>query len=743
MGNVQANGRAAGECSCLRVFSREKTDVEESVELQSISAAESSDEGNTDLHNAVMLVCKSDEANCSHDYNDIDQLMSCATNLNKPNKKGYTAIGIAVEFPHRKTVKHMLKQDKDGRLYLDYYPGDSESTLREIIMQTFPDLQPLQKPPVMEKMNSSERNIKLLAALQHDEYKIFEENIPDFPNPNPWYNEPYYSSLLEIACHMKNRKEFVKLLLDKGADPDIKNRVTDMPLLHATARSGNLDVLKVLLKHPNVDKSVTDNKNRTILHWLASVSGKKPGDKERLDSCFKLVLNSCENKIIDWEDNEGNTALYIAVKSEFQDRVLLLLKRGADITLSIHGTPILTSVSTPMLEAILDDCLECNDEPETNEDLKLTFSYEIINKIMPHMAECPHQRELLKHPVTSCFINLHYEYIMVPFFLRLFTHSAMLLIFTSVILFDVSLHFGLRIVPAVIIAAFGISDLIILIYFRTADYLWIMEILPFLPAFFYACGLDFDVLTSSRVWPHVTVIALLCPWLKLLWMTWRLPWVAVKMEMFRRVSVTFFKYMATYSILIIIFTLTICTVAKESQNLASVGFSELFSSMLRTIFLSTGAVEFSSIPFVTLSSTSYMIYLLFVFLMVTILLNLLNGLAVFDTQEIIRDAETVSFVVKVKLLKVNNIHRISQKLFGPNKMKEGKLSLYPNRWKAPFLRLLVRSNVLSSVSHCIRIKRQPRKKPQSPEEKLAAMEKKLTEMQETLNNIVTRLDNRE
>jgi hypothetical protein len=44
---------------------------------------------------------------------------------------------------------------------------------------------------------------------------------------------------------MKNRKHFVKRLLGSGEDPNTKNRVTGVPLIHATARSGNLDVLKI------------------------------------------------------------------------------------------------------------------------------------------------------------------------------------------------------------------------------------------------------------------------------------------------------------------------------------------------------------------------------------------------------------------------------------------------------------------------------------------------------------------
>jgi hypothetical protein len=287
----------------------------------------------------------------------------------------------------------------------------------------------------MERLDSCDGD-KIFSALQHDKYDIFSENLSQ-TNPNPSYGEPYHSSLLKIACQMKNRERFVELLREKRADPNTKNGVTGMPLINSTARSGNLVVLKILLEHHNVDASVTDNKNRTILHWLARVSGKNPGDKDRIDSCFKLVLNSCKNNFIDWKDDFENKALQIAVKSGFKNRVLFLLKRGADITLSIHGTPILSSVSTPMLEEILEDCLECNDEPEKSEDLKLTFNYEILHKIIPHMTECPHQRELLQHPVTSCPINLHY----VQFTVRIFTKVFLYLIWLFLPTIDV-LFFG-------------------------------------------------------------------------------------------------------------------------------------------------------------------------------------------------------------------------------------------------------------------------------------------------------------
>ena len=78
-------------------------------------------------------------------------------------------------------------------------------------------------------------------------------------NPIPWYDEPYHSSLLEIACQMKKRDQFVKILLDKSADPNVRYRATGMPLIHVTAWSGNLHLLQTLLRKKKIDLNGNEN----------------------------------------------------------------------------------------------------------------------------------------------------------------------------------------------------------------------------------------------------------------------------------------------------------------------------------------------------------------------------------------------------------------------------------------------------------------------------------------------------
>ena len=180
------------------------------------------------------------------------------------------------------------------------------------------------------------------------------------------------------------------------------------------------------------------------------------------------------------------------------------------------------------------------------------------------------------------------------------------------------------------------------------------------------------------------------------------------MEMFKRVSFSFLKYTADYSILLIAFSLINCVTFKGSSTK---GYNDLVSVLSHAVLKIADMFrgELSDIQFDTLPGTSHVIFL-FVFLANLILMNMLISLAVGDTQELRRDAETLTVVARVRKIMDINIHYISQKFFRPNEMKDGKLSVYPNRWKPPFPRLLVRFSDLPCFSHCIRTKRQPSKK---------------------------------
>ena len=133
---------------------------------------------------------------------------------------------------------------------------------------------------------------------------------------------------------------------------------------------------------------------------------------------MKLLLrsNNIWKKGIDDRDSSGNTALYTAVESVFQERTKLLLNKGADVMVLEQGSKILLSASLPILEGILDDCLLSNDKPVTSSDLLLWFKNTFLMHIVPRIAESEHLQDLLRHPVISSFLILKWDNIRVFFF---------------------------------------------------------------------------------------------------------------------------------------------------------------------------------------------------------------------------------------------------------------------------------------------------------------------------------------
>jgi hypothetical protein len=85
-------------------------------------------------------------------------------------------------------------------------------------------------------------------------------------------------------------------------------------------------------------------------------------------------------------------------------------------------------------------------------------------------------------------------------------------------------------------------------------------------------------------------------------------------------------------------------------------FRKLHLSILKTAVMMIGEFDASNMSF---DNGEYFVFLFFVFMMTIVLMNLLNGLAVSDTQAIKNDAELVAYRSKVKL-----VHHFESVVFG-------------------------------------------------------------------------------
>ena len=198
-------------------------------------------------------------------------------------------------------------------------------------------------------------------------------------------------------------------------------------------------------------------------------------------------------------------------------------------------------------------------------------------------------------------------------------------------------------------------------------------------ATFISCSV---VVGSADLKLHSSAVAIFLGWSELLMLLGRLPLLSVQHEMLRTVSLTFLKFMAGYVTLLIAFALSFYILFRESSEQSGAEmFANIPVSLLKTIVMFTGEFEASSLPFDTLPYTSHVIFLLFVVLVAIVLLNLLNGLAVNDTEVIRKDAERLSLAARAKLIsRIEGLVNALPKFLKPDiELKKEMFEIYPNR----------------------------------------------------------------
>lgn len=134
--------------------------------------------------------------------------------------------------------------------------------------------------------------------------------------------------------------------------------------------------------------------------------------------------------------------------------------------------------------------------------------------------------------------------------------------------------------------------------------------------------------------------------------------------MLRTVTLSFLKSLSLYAIILLAFSLSFFTLLHESPESNDDNennenneedsddfnkFSSVGLSIMKTLVMSTGEFDVASINF-KLNSFSYIIFITYLFIVSIVLLNLLNGLAVSDTQAIKSEAELTNFIRRSQVL---------------------------------------------------------------------------------------------
>ncbi|XP_067213310.1 transient receptor potential cation channel protein painless isoform X2 [Linepithema humile] len=605
------------------------------------------------------------------DFECAGLLLKKGASASIPNSKGMTALHLAAKKSQVDMVKLILdncQQSPDLDSYRDY----SYKTTREVIQQIMPDL-PL--PPKCENREANAHDLKyyLIANDEANFLKNLElvrvEILHDVAE-----------DLLEMAAQ-RNFHETVCGILEK-----LREKLTPFSVrkaAHTAVQQGHHAILRELL---NVEPKVA---NDLILNACLELGmpGKRGVDNtpDRLE-CLKLILEQ-KNVDVRCTDNKGNTPLHYAARAGCREAVTLLLDRGSYIGhMNKFNVPPVADIPTCTLSRYFDDCLQMRKE-RTNE-YTIEFNYRCLmphNVLPEHDDACRSMREmdvfkyiarnsglkcLLKHPLLSSFLYFKWyriRHLLLANFLFYLTFYILLNAYILSATYDGpasengngtqasnnsfgALGSSLRIAwyEDSVLWAFTIVLLLLfalreLLQFVSSPWHYLKDLGNWLEAALIV--LTFALLCGAG--PQVAAVAILLSAWELVILISQHPRMSTGIEMFRTVSFNFARFLFPYAFLILAFALAFYTLFKDGDDAS---FPDPGRSIFKTIIMLTGEFDASDIPFVSHPVWSHIVFVLFVFLIAIVLFNLLNGLAVSDTAEILCKAELVGLISRIRMV---------------------------------------------------------------------------------------------
>ncbi|KAG5666877.1 hypothetical protein PVAND_014885 [Polypedilum vanderplanki] len=513
---------------------------------------------------------------------------------------------------------------------------------------------------------------------------------------------------LEIAV-AHGMRDTVDYLLENRVD--VNKQATDAkyskPPAFLACANGYFRILELLLKRPELQFQFTkENEKFTLLHEVCQNFANKLKENRNVNfqKCFDLIIKDSRCQI-NAEDDIGCSALHYIVKYRNDAATIALLKKGAYINEeSIFGKTPIDEISRTTLEAFLDECITARDKkindihidysfliaPNRNRSVDSADKDGFCREISPlkRIADNEELRSLVTHPVLSSFLFLKWSKLSFLFYTNLVLFTFFMTTFITFIVLCQSTpkdERGLtfttfRILSWIQLWILMIRELLQCIlsfrhYFKSPmNWFEIVLILLAWKVFL----LNYPTKDDDHEQRVLRAILILFAAFEFLQIVGTLPIMSVSthMVMLKRVSITFFKSIVLYSILLLSFGLVFFMLfgesnieqtpepvvaidnrfdAPESNTSHVPEEDESFKTfrypgiaIIRVFVMLTGEFDATDLP---LNSTSYLlIFTLFVFLITIVLFNLLNALAVSDTAEIRKKGELIDLVQRINVL---------------------------------------------------------------------------------------------
>ncbi|KAH8233336.1 hypothetical protein KR026_007154, partial [Drosophila bipectinata] len=499
----------------------------------------------------------------------------------------------------------------------------------------------------------------------------YKKNLSSSADNQRNTNQEEYLALLEESIK-RGKQKALEAILDTGVNINgAAGKPNQANVIEVAVISGNWQALESILRHPQLHITSKSRLLNSAISRLEEQPYEVYCDYER---CFKVLLAS-HLVDINETDKGGMTPLAYAVKYRNTWAIKELLQHGAYIgAKSKFGDLPIQDIAPELLQEHFDSCITTNGEKpgESSFEIQIDFknlmrqearesqalSHSLRDEMTPiaYIAKSKELSYLLQHPLISSFLFLKWHRLSLIFYLNFLIYS----LFTASIIAYTLLKFH-ESEHAVwtgffqIFSWVGIGYLIVreaiqammspMVYLKSVIN-W-MEIALIVLSICTCIESTYDEETK-RV---LAVLTILLVSMEFCLLVGSLPVLSISthMLMLRAVSSSFVKSFALYSIFVLTFSLCFYILFgkppiqdsavphptpspdAETEDEGDFNtFSKPIEALIKTIVMLTGEFDAGDIKFTSIYT--YLIFLLFVFFMTIVLFNLLNGLAVSDTQ---------------------------------------------------------------------------------------------------------------
>ncbi|CAL4178711.1 unnamed protein product, partial [Meganyctiphanes norvegica] len=556
------------------------------------------------------------------------------------------------------------------------------------------------KKKITLKKYEKEKNRKILDEINNskDYRKCFEillEPNPQFHN----YEVKRDQDLFYKICS-DGLTELAYCLIDADADPFLEFNGDEKLPIHIASRHGYHNLLNLLLKKMD-DRGegklrrglqMTNKWEKLTIHNVVRSVRKKNKNEKRKEEecpeidyykCLEILLKYKEHYNIDAQDCAGNTALHYASQLRDDQRFTkLLLLNGAQMTIKNNKHITAKSIIVPsLIEEVLDDCITAEGDDSVEDDLKITIDLSIFSHrhdsetktetdLLTALKESSTHKHLLTHPVISTFLYIKWQNIKTLWYTNLFFYMMFFACLISYICCYtesespnyIARNFSLKIVISVMSVYMVLREIVQLCifklsYFKSFDNLLEISLLALTALLLYYPDSSFHHEFSA--WIVVGSI------LEFILLIGKCPLFqsTIYITMFKRVTSHFLRIIAVLFFWIILafslsfFILFRGKIISLNKNATSsdgdVSFMTFKKAFMKTIVMSTGELEYKDTVmdlYMPYPLSSKLLLTLFIFVIVFVTVNLMNGIAVSDIKSIQKEAKNHAIMAEAECI---------------------------------------------------------------------------------------------